>query len=58
MVYGSLRYFLGLERISRYDLAVRVEEKKNISAAVLVILSITVERRYLKVTVLLYFRDL
>lgn len=58
MVYGSLRYFLGLERISRYDLVVRVEEKKNISAAVLVILSITVERRYLKVTVLLYFRDL
>ena len=32
MVYGILRYFLGLERISRYYLAVRVEEKKNISA--------------------------
>lgn len=28
MVYGILRYFLGLERISRYYLAVRVEEKK------------------------------
>ena len=58
MVYGSLRYLLGLERIFRYNLAVRVEEKKNISAAVLVILSITVERSCLKVTVLLYFRDL
>ena len=29
MVYGILRYFLGLERISRYYLAVRVEEKKK-----------------------------
>ena len=58
MVYGILRYFLGLGRISRYYLAVRVEEKKNISAAVLVILPITVERSCLKVTVLLYFRDL
>lgn len=58
MVYGSLRYFLCLERISRYDLAVRVEEKKNISAAVLVILSITVDRSCLKGTVLLYFINL
>ena len=57
MVYGSLRYFLGLERISRYDLAVRVEEKKKYFSGCSCNI-ISVERSCLKVTVLLHFRDL